>query len=69
MIKRIYISGMACNHCKKSVEDSLNALGGVKKAVVYLDEKYAEVETESDIADDVFTDLIESIGFTVDAIK
>ncbi len=69
MIKKIYISGMACNHCKKSVEDALITLNGVKTAVVDLDAKCATVETDGNIADNIFNDLIDGIGFTVDSIE
>ncbi len=69
MTKKLYISGMACNHCKKSVEETLNSLNGVKSAVVYLENALAVVETENAIENGVFIEAIEDIGFTVDSVE
>ena len=42
-MKIIVINGMACNHCKMTVEKVLGAIEGVKKAEVNLEEKVAKV--------------------------
>ena len=40
----ISVEGMMCEHCKKRVEDALNAVKGVKNYDVSLENKRAEVE-------------------------
>lgn len=39
----LYIEGMSCMHCVKSVTDALKAMKGVKKAEVSLENKCAEI--------------------------
>lgn len=38
------ISGMTCDHCKRSVTESLSAVAGVASVEVSLEEKVARVE-------------------------
>ena len=40
----LQIEGMSCDHCVKHVKEALEAVGGVKNAVVNLSEKTAEIE-------------------------
>ncbi len=64
----IYINGMACVHCKNSVEAALKSLGAVQNAVVNLEEKCATVELNGEIDLKVLTDTITDIGFEVEKI-
>ncbi len=67
MKKTLFIEGMSCNHCKMRVENTLNEMDGVSGAVVNLENKLAQVEFSSEIANDVLTEAIDDIGF--DLIK
>ncbi len=69
MTKKLYISGMVCNHCKKSVEETLNSLSGVKNVAVDLENACAVVETENDTPNSVFISAVEDKGFTVKTIE
>lgn len=44
------ITGMTCNGCRTSVEDTLNAINGVSKASVYLEKEQAEITMKHPIA-------------------
>ena len=68
MKKRIYIEGMACVHCKNSVEELLKNLAEIKTAEVDLDKKCAIIESETDIDNAVLIAAITDIGFEVKKI-
>ena len=68
MIKTISIEGMHCPNCVAAVKRELEALEGVSKVDVSLDEAQAIVEVE-DGADETLQDAIEDIGFDVVEIK
>ena len=63
VMKTIKINGMACNHCKMTVEKVLNAIDGVEKAEVNLENKEAVVSVTKEIENDVFKTAIEDAGF------
>ena len=65
IMKTIKINGMACNHCKMTVEKVLGALEGVEKVEVNLENKEAVVTLTKDIENDVFKTVIEDAGFEV----
>lgn len=65
---KIYINGMACVHCKNSVESALKSIDAVQNAVVDLEEKCAAVELNGEIDLKVLTDTITDIGFEVEKI-
>ena len=44
IMKKIFIEGMQCNHCKMSVEKALKEIDGVVEVTVNLEEKNAIVE-------------------------
>ncbi len=68
MKKTIYIEGMACVHCKNSVETALKNLKGVNTAVVDLDAKCAIIESDTVIDNAVLTAAVTDIGFDVEKI-
>lgn len=68
MKKTIYIEGMACVHCKNSVETALKNLAEDINVTVDLDAKCAIIEWESDIDDAVLISAITDIGFDVEKI-
>lgn len=63
IMKTIKINGMACNHCKMTVEKVLNAIDGVEKAEVNLENKEAIVTLSKEIENEVFKAVIEDAGF------
>ncbi len=62
----ITIEGMMCQHCRKRVEDTLNALDGVQ-ATVDLESKQATVTSATLTAEDL-TQAITQAGYTVTAV-
>ncbi|MDR2530789.1 MAG: cation transporter [Oscillospiraceae bacterium] len=63
--KKLYVEGMSCSHCAKSVADAVGAIPGVKKVDVNLNKGLATVKLESEIADTVFGAAITDAGFTL----
>lgn len=41
--KSFIVEGMSCDHCKKSIEDGLKSLAGVRSAKVSLKKKLAQI--------------------------
>jgi copper chaperone CopZ len=68
MIKEIKIEGMHCMNCVAAVKRELEALEGVSKVDVSLEEAQAIVEAEG-VSDDALQAAIEDIGFDVVEIK
>lgn len=68
MISEIFIDGMHCMHCVKSVNDALCKTDGVISVDVSLDDKKASVEydeTKTNVT--ALIDAIEAQGFDVRA--
>ena len=68
MIKEIKIEGMHCPNCVAAVKRELEAIEGVSKVDVSLEDAQAIVEVE-DVADETLQETIEDIGFDVVEIK
>ena len=68
MIRTIKIEGMHCPNCVAAVKRELEALEGVTKVDVSLEEAQAIVEVEN-VADATLQETIEDIGFDVVEIK
>ena len=68
MIRTIKIEGMHCMNCVSAVKRELEALEGVTKVDVSLEEAQAIVEIEN-VADETLQETIEDIGFDVVEIK
>ena len=68
MIRTIKIEGMHCMNCVAAVKRELEALDGVTKVDVSLEEAQAIVEVEN-VADETLQETIEDIGFDVVEIK
>ncbi len=64
MEKTLLIEGMMCEHCKKHVEDALNAMDGVT-ASVDLENNCAKVTMEQEIAMEEFDKVITKAGYTL----
>ena len=68
-MKTMIINGMACNHCKMSVEKALSTVEGVEKAEVNLDKKEAKITLNKDVDNYVLKSVVEEAGFEVVEIK
>ena len=69
MIEAKYtVPDISCAHCKGAIEDSLNEVSGVKKAIADPDSKVVEVEyDEARVAEDEVKAAIEDAGYSVAA--
>lgn len=63
MEKKLNVEGMSCQHCVAHVTQALEAVEGVSKATVSLDEKSAVVELSSDVADNALVDAVVQAGY------
>ena len=68
MKETLKIEGMMCEHCKKHVEEALNAMEGVK-AAVNLATKSAEVTMDKEIPDAAFAEVIEKAGYQLTGVE
>ena len=68
-IYTIYIEGMSCGHCTDKVEKALSKLDGVIKVSANLKNKTATVESEIEIAEEVFDKTITEIGFVFKKVE
>lgn len=60
---KISVTGMTCNHCKKSAENSISSVYGVKKVIADPDNAEVYIEGENINLDDV-QKHIEDVGFS-----
>ena len=63
MEKKLNVEGMSCQHCVAHVTQALEAVEGVSKATVSLDEKNAVVELSSDVANSALVDAVVQAGY------
>ena len=59
------IEGMSCEHCVKSVTESLLAVDGVKAAKVSLAKKCAEVKHAENVLTEALNKAVTDAGFQV----
>ncbi len=67
-VKTVRIDGMHCEHCYARVHNALNSLDGVS-ARVNGKKKIAVISLEKDVDDQVLSDVITGLGYTVVSIK
>ena len=68
MKETLKIEGMMCEHCKKHVEEALNAMEGVQ-AAVNLETKSAEVTMDKEIPETEFAEVIEKAGYQLTGVE
>lgn len=61
----VKVEGMSCNHCKASVEKTLQNIDGIKKAEVDLDQKLANIKYKGELDKDLIKKQIEEAGYQV----
>ena len=67
-MKKVFIDGMQCNHCKMTVEKILSSIDGVLKVEVNLEEKCAKIESSKNIENEIIKSIIDEAGFVVNKI-
>jgi Cu2+-exporting ATPase len=67
--KTMKIEGMMCGHCEAHTKKALEAVEGVKEAVVSHESGTAEVTLEKDVADDILRQAVEGAGYKVTGIE
>lgn len=65
VVHEFSVSGMACGHCKASVEKALLAIKGVKAAEADLERKSVKVTTAENVSLDVLKKAVADAGFQV----
>ena len=63
------IEGMMCPHCEARVKKALEAIDGVKEAVVSHESASAVVTLDSPVSDEVLTKAVTDAGYEVKGIN
>ncbi|WP_406660707.1 copper ion binding protein [Methanolobus sp. ZRKC3] len=62
----IKIEGMACGHCRATVEKAISSVPGVQQAKVSLEDKNAVVDYDPEVADiKAIKDAVTDAGYNV----
>lgn len=70
MRKKLYIEAMSCNHCVNHVNKALSGIAGVKSVNVDLDNKYALVDMEDEISDELLKNaVVDEAGYELIKIE
>ena len=69
MEKEMKIEGMMCGHCEERVKKALEAVDGVKEAIVSHEKKNAIVTLEKEVANDVLKEAVEAQDYEVTSIQ
>ena len=69
MEKTLTIEGMMCGHCEARVKKTLEAIDGVKEAVVSHEAGTAIVTLEKEVADEVLKNAVEAQDYPVKGIE
>lgn len=69
MEKEMKIEGMMCGHCEARVKKALEAVDGVKEAIVSHEKKNAIVTLEKEVANDVLKGAVEAQDYEVTSIQ
>jgi len=64
MKKIVYIDGMMCDGCAKTMKEAFEKMIGVESCKIELKKKRAIVKLEGNIVDDALTDCVRLAGFT-----
>lgn len=69
MEKTLKIEGMMCGHCEAAVKKALEAVSGVKQAVVSHESGTAVVTLETDVDSGILKKAVEDQEYTVTGIN
>ncbi len=69
MDKTMKIEGMMCGHCEAAVKKALEAIEGVKEAVVSHEDGTAKISLSAEVPDDVLKKVVEDKDYTVVSVE
>lgn len=69
MKKKIYITGMTCDHCLNRVKKTLEEVEKVTDVEVNIEEGFALINTDSSVEDSLLTEVIDEAGYDVTKIE
>lgn len=69
MVKTIYIEGMMCMHCEKSVKDALEKIDGVESVVANHTENKATVTLNKDVSNEILISAVTAKDYKVISIE
>ncbi|CEN75800.1 heavy-metal transport/detoxification protein [[Clostridium] sordellii] len=70
MRKKLLVDGMSCMNCVRHLKDALEEdINGVKVIDISLDNKYAIIETDENVTDDMLKDVIVDLGYELKGIE
>ncbi len=69
MKRTLEIEGMMCGHCEARVKKALEALDGVKEAIVSHTDGTAVVTLEKEVGDDILRKAVEAQDYKVKAVR
>lgn len=70
MRKKLLVDGMSCMNCVKHMKEALQEdISGVKVIDVSLEDKYAIVEVDENVTDDMIKSVIDDLGYELKGIE
>ncbi|CEN79677.1 heavy-metal-associated domain-containing protein [Paraclostridium sordellii] len=70
MRKKLLVDGMSCMNCVRHLKDALEEdINGVKVIDISLDNKYAIIETDENVTNDMLNDVIVDLGYELKGIE
>ncbi|CEK31131.1 heavy-metal transport/detoxification protein [[Clostridium] sordellii] len=70
MRKKLLVDGMSCMNCARHLKDALEEdINGVKVIDISLDNKYAIIDTDENVTDDMLKDVIVDLGYELKDIE
>ncbi|CEQ23124.1 heavy-metal transport/detoxification protein [[Clostridium] sordellii] len=70
MRKKLLVDGMSCMNCVRHLKDALEEdINGVKVIDISLDNKYAIIDTDENVTDDMLKDVIVDLGYELKGIE
>lgn len=68
MTKVMTIEGMMCSHCTGRVQKALEAIGGVSRVTMNLEEKTATVVLSGEVSEETLITAVTDAGYEVNAV-
>ncbi len=69
MKKIVYIEGMMCEGCAKTMKEAFEKMVGVDSCKIDLGKKCATLKLEGNVIDSALTDCVERAGFKAVDVK
>ncbi|MEG0180632.1 MAG: heavy metal-associated domain-containing protein [Peptostreptococcaceae bacterium] len=70
MTKKLLVDGMSCMNCVKHLKDALQEdIIGVEVIEISLENKYALIEVEENVTDEMIKDVILDLGYELKGIE